>query len=313
MFGFTREISGTAELHVVNRGSVEEIDVVPGHECNNKLAATSFDLCPVGALCSKDFLYKKRVLVVEECLECLRRVFHWLQHSFGSEREQALSNATTQQSSGASEFICDEGRFGWKYVHSESRLTRPIWDAGWAEPLTTLQTADFGCRFGWVACTNGKSGVAVLEDQLNFQDPWKQVLESARNEIRRVAKEHEDRFAFLFSPFMTCEEAFLLRVGSNRSTSECSWSLVRSQFKVKTIFIPSRTMDPLRRQIEFASPYEARNVRTDVESRKSCGISNPTFSVSMSGLNDWSKGNGKLPSWWLAIPSLGYRLRNARR
>ena len=58
---FTREISGTAELHVINRGSVEEIDVRPGHPCNNKLAGNVVDICPVGALCSKDFLYKKRV------------------------------------------------------------------------------------------------------------------------------------------------------------------------------------------------------------------------------------------------------------
>ncbi len=28
---------------------------------NNKLAGNVVDLCPVGALCSKDFLYKKRV------------------------------------------------------------------------------------------------------------------------------------------------------------------------------------------------------------------------------------------------------------
>ncbi len=58
---FTREVSGTAELHVINRGSVEEIDVFPDHACNNKLAGNVVDLCPVGALCSKDFLYKKRV------------------------------------------------------------------------------------------------------------------------------------------------------------------------------------------------------------------------------------------------------------
>ncbi|MFM8174006.1 MAG: 2Fe-2S iron-sulfur cluster-binding protein, partial [Pirellulaceae bacterium] len=58
---FTREISGTSELHVISRGSVEEIDVAEGHPCNNKLAGNVVDLCPVGALCSKDFLYKQRV------------------------------------------------------------------------------------------------------------------------------------------------------------------------------------------------------------------------------------------------------------
>jgi NADH-quinone oxidoreductase subunit G len=58
---FTREISGTAELQVVNRGDHSEIDVFPGHPLNNQLAGNVVDICPVGALCSKDFLYKQRV------------------------------------------------------------------------------------------------------------------------------------------------------------------------------------------------------------------------------------------------------------
>src|ERR1700741_3551742 len=58
---FTREVSGSAELQVVSRGSHEEIDIFPGHPVNNPLAGNVVDLCPVGALCSKDFLYKQRV------------------------------------------------------------------------------------------------------------------------------------------------------------------------------------------------------------------------------------------------------------
>jgi NADH-quinone oxidoreductase subunit G len=58
---FTREISGTAELHVINRGSHAEIDIFPTEPLNNKLASNVVDLCPVGALASKDFLYTHRV------------------------------------------------------------------------------------------------------------------------------------------------------------------------------------------------------------------------------------------------------------
>src|SRR5690349_18422931 len=58
---FTREISGTAELQIINRGHHSEIDIFPGNPLNNKLATNVVDLCPVGALCSKDFLYKHRV------------------------------------------------------------------------------------------------------------------------------------------------------------------------------------------------------------------------------------------------------------
>src|SRR5262249_33307542 len=58
---FTREISGKAELQVINRGDHSEIDVFPGEPLANKLATNVVDLCPVGALCSKDFLYTQRV------------------------------------------------------------------------------------------------------------------------------------------------------------------------------------------------------------------------------------------------------------
>jgi len=58
---FCDEITGTGELGIFNRGDHSEIDVFPGQPLNNKLATNVVDLCPVGALCSKDFLYKQRV------------------------------------------------------------------------------------------------------------------------------------------------------------------------------------------------------------------------------------------------------------
>src|SRR3954469_18529501 len=58
---FTREVSGEGELQVINRGDHSEIDIFPGEPLNNKLAGNVVDLCPVGALCSKDFLYTQRV------------------------------------------------------------------------------------------------------------------------------------------------------------------------------------------------------------------------------------------------------------
>ena len=71
---FTREISGQAELQIINRGTHAEIDIFPGEPLNNKLASNVVDLCPVGALCSKDFLYKQRVWYLQEhdsvCPDC---------------------------------------------------------------------------------------------------------------------------------------------------------------------------------------------------------------------------------------------------
>ena len=104
---FTREISGTAELQVINRGNHSEIDIFPGVPLENKLAGNVVDLCPVGALCSKDFLYKQRVWFPGSWLpgadEC-RGLQHRLQHHHRPQQGHRLSPSTTRKPLGARGF-----------------------------------------------------------------------------------------------------------------------------------------------------------------------------------------------------------------
>lgn len=59
---FTKEISGTYELTVANRGSHLEVTTYQGRSMDeNPLAGNVVDLCPVGALTSRDFRFNKRV------------------------------------------------------------------------------------------------------------------------------------------------------------------------------------------------------------------------------------------------------------
>jgi NADH-quinone oxidoreductase subunit G len=59
---FTREVSGTGELTVANRGSHLEVTTFAGKSMDeNPLAGNVVDLCPVGALTSRDFRFTKRV------------------------------------------------------------------------------------------------------------------------------------------------------------------------------------------------------------------------------------------------------------
>jgi NADH-quinone oxidoreductase subunit G len=58
---FTREITGTSELIAANRGSHLEITTFAGLTLDsNPFAGNVVDLCPVGALTSRDFRFKKR-------------------------------------------------------------------------------------------------------------------------------------------------------------------------------------------------------------------------------------------------------------
>lgn len=57
---FTQEITGTHELFVKNRNYESEIDIFPNRILDNKLSMCTADICPVGALVTKDFLFKPR-------------------------------------------------------------------------------------------------------------------------------------------------------------------------------------------------------------------------------------------------------------
>jgi len=123
---FTREISGTGELQVINRGNHAEIDIFPGQPCNNKLAGNVVEICPVGALCSKDFLYKQRVWWLQTansvCPNCSTGCSTFVDQN--DDRVYRLRARPNPEAQGS--FMCDLGRFGWKYVHREDRLSIPI-------------------------------------------------------------------------------------------------------------------------------------------------------------------------------------------
>ncbi|MGC1276389.1 MAG: molybdopterin-dependent oxidoreductase [Planctomycetaceae bacterium] len=173
---FTREISGTSELQIINRGSHAEIDVFPEQPCDNKLAGNVVDICPVGALCSKDFLYKQRVWWLEPknsvCPNCSTGCsIHVDQKEDTIHRLRPRFNPQAQ-----GHFMCDEGRFGFGYVTARERLVQPV------------MTSSGGDR-----TTAG----------------WDVVLPSVRSSLQAAAR-RPGGLAAILSPWMTVEEAWLL-------------------------------------------------------------------------------------------------------
>jgi NADH-quinone oxidoreductase subunit G len=188
---FTREISGTAELQVVARGSHEEIDVFPEQPCNNKLAGNVVDLCPVGALCSKDFLYKKRVWWLKHAESVCTGCSTGCSISVDQNENKVYRLRPRENPLAQGHFMCDEGRFGFKYIHDERRLKTPRVnrDKGVSAPARAASTAP---------------------TDLQFSDPWSGVLETTRKRITEAIKADAHGFVAVFSPFMTVEEAYLL-------------------------------------------------------------------------------------------------------
>ena len=58
---FTREVSGTSELFVEQRGYKSKIAIMEDNPLDNLLAGNVTDICPVGALLSTDYIHKNRI------------------------------------------------------------------------------------------------------------------------------------------------------------------------------------------------------------------------------------------------------------
>ena len=63
---FTEEITKTHELGIFQRGDRSEIGTVSGKPLDNNYSVNTVDICPVGALTSKNFRFKQRVWYLQE-------------------------------------------------------------------------------------------------------------------------------------------------------------------------------------------------------------------------------------------------------
>lgn len=122
---FCREVAGTSELMVQNRGAHEEIAVFPGFPLDNKLSGNVVDLCPVGALGDRDFLYQQRVWYLKPqphvCGGCATGCSIWVDQN--QDHVYRLRPRENRHVNGW--WMCDDGRYGWKYVHSSDRWQFP--------------------------------------------------------------------------------------------------------------------------------------------------------------------------------------------
>ncbi len=122
---FCREVTGTSEIGVVDRGATTEIDIFPGVALDNELSANVVDLCPVGALLDKEFLFQQRVWFlkrtpsIDGITASGDNIF--IEHSGG--RIYRIKPRTNMEVN--TYWISDEVRFGWTFVHDEDRLTLP--------------------------------------------------------------------------------------------------------------------------------------------------------------------------------------------
>ncbi|MBT5873719.1 MAG: molybdopterin-dependent oxidoreductase, partial [Candidatus Latescibacteria bacterium] len=123
---FCDQVPGTSELGVTKMGSRSEIDIHPDRPLENPMSGNVADICPVGALVTKDFLYKPRIwhydkvnTVCTGCSTGCNTLLEVMDHKIYRTRPRENMDVNTF-------WMCDDGRFLYNEWQDLDRFKSPM-------------------------------------------------------------------------------------------------------------------------------------------------------------------------------------------
>ena len=119
---FTKDIAGDDALGIVNRGSYSTIAPWKPGAFDNNYTLNTVDLCPVGALTSKDFRFQMRVWFMKETKSLCTSCGTGCNVIVGSREEKVYRYEPRQNDAVNSTWMCDSGRLNYKWINRDDRL-----------------------------------------------------------------------------------------------------------------------------------------------------------------------------------------------
>ncbi|MGV3774994.1 MAG: molybdopterin-dependent oxidoreductase [Verrucomicrobiales bacterium] len=119
---FTRDIVKDDALGIVNRGSFNTLSNYPGRKFDNNYTLNTVDICPVGALTSKDFRFKMRVWFLKETKSVCGSCATGCNIVAGSRENIVYRFEPRENDAVNSSWMCDYGRLNYKWINREDRL-----------------------------------------------------------------------------------------------------------------------------------------------------------------------------------------------
>ena len=151
---FMREIAGDAQISIIDRGHGSQIATFGDQGVHSLLSGNLMDVCPVGAITTRDYRFKSRPwdnleAVDTVCTRCAKgcSVTAWLRAKPEWAKGARLVRMTPRFNAEANGYwMCDIGRFDYHWVESDRRLGRPLLrqpsglqPAGWHDALTRVR------------------------------------------------------------------------------------------------------------------------------------------------------------------------------
>src|SRR5688572_6179811 len=182
---FMREIDSDAQIGIVDRGNGSEIATFREEGVNSLLSGNLMDVCPVGAITTKQYRFKSRPwdnpgVVDTVCTLCAKgcNTSAWLKAKPEWARGSRLIRMTPRLNPEVNSYwMCDIGRFDYQWVESDKRLRRPM-----------MRRAD------------------ALD-----ASAWHDVEPRLRDRIQQAGSSDPTSVRFLVSAHASVEELFVLR------------------------------------------------------------------------------------------------------
>jgi NADH-quinone oxidoreductase subunit G len=158
---FSNQVAGDPMIELLERGALQQVGTGEGDPFESYFSGNTIQICPVGALTSAAYRFRSRPFdlvsspsVCEHCAGgCATRTDH--------RRGKVMRRLAAEDPEVNEEWMCDKGRFGFRYAQKPDRLTTPLVRNGQGElePASwpeALEAAAHG-----LSAARGRAGVLV--------------------------------------------------------------------------------------------------------------------------------------------------------
>jgi len=151
---FMREIDTDAQINIADRGYGSEIATFQEEGVHSLLSGNLMDVCPVGAITTRDYRFKSRPWDNPEAVDTICTLCEkgcnttaWLKAKPEWAKGAQLIRTTPRFNPDVNDYwMCDIGRFDYRWIEGEERLQRPLVRAesgaleptDWTNALTKL-------------------------------------------------------------------------------------------------------------------------------------------------------------------------------
>ncbi|MDX3690682.1 NADH-quinone oxidoreductase subunit G [Streptomyces europaeiscabiei] len=182
---FSNQVAGDPMIELLERGALQQVGTGEGDPFESYFSGNTIQICPVGALTSAAYRFRSRPFdlvsspsVCEHCSGgCATRTDH--------RRGKVMRRLAANDPEVNEEWICDKGRFAFRYAQRPDRLTTPLVRnaEGVLEPASWPEALEAAAR-GLLAA-RGRAGV-LTGGRLTVEDAY------AYSKFARVALDSND-------------------------------------------------------------------------------------------------------------------------